>query len=346
MSAIADAACGRRHKIPNTKLHFGCARHAIDDSPSENILTRNSSLGRILSGLSVTALVIATYIGIVRPSQLRWGATDAELARGMPGDALSSQPTFLSTRAITIDATPEMIWPWVLQMGYGRAGFYGYDIIENLGSARGIHSAERIVPELQHIVVGDPLPLSAAGGLVVHAITPNRFIVWSGESGTYPGAFTWALYPVDSNHTRLVSRIQWSHHWTQPLMLAMDLFTEFADHVAVKKVLQGVKDRAEGRVESFARQTVEFALLVWAFVAFLAAIGCVLRRPVTRLGWFAAMVAGMVWLVVWYAPTNIGVGVALNVLVIWLLRWAGRVRHQIGSTPGPLSRAPSVVRKS
>ena len=263
----------RRHTIPSDGLHFDCASQAIDDSPSEHILTSNSILRRILSSLSVTALVLAAYIGIVRPSQLRWGATDAEILRGMPGDALSSQPTFLSTRAIRIDATPEIIWPWVLQMGYGRAGFYGYDVIENLGSARGIHSAERIVPELQNIAVGDTLPLSAAGGLVVHAIAPNRFIVWSGESGTYPGAFTWALYPVDSNHTRLVSRIQWSHHWTQPLMLAMDLFTEFADHVAVRKVLQGVKDRAEGRVEPFARQTVEFALLVWAFVAFVAAIG-------------------------------------------------------------------------
>ena len=185
------------------------------------------------------AVAVAAYACLVRPWHLRWGATDAERAHGMPSDALRSQPTFLSTRAITIDATSEMIWPRVLQTGYGSAGFYGYDIIENLGSARGIHSAERIVPKLQHIVIGDPLPPSAAGGLVVHAITPTRFIVWSGESGTYTGGFTWALYPAHSNHTRLVSRIQWSHHWTQPLMLAMDLFTEFADHVAVKKVLQG-----------------------------------------------------------------------------------------------------------
>lgn len=303
----------------------------------------SSILSRILSALSVTALVIAAYVWIVRPSQLRWGATDVELARGMPGDALSLRPTFLSTRAITIDASPEGIWPWVLQMGYGRAGFYGYDIIENLGSARGMHSAEHIVPALQHIAVGDPLPLSSAGGLVVHAITPNRFIVWSGTSGTYPGAFTWALYPVDTNHTRLVSRIQWSHHWTQPLVLAMDLFTEFADHVAVKKVLRGVKDRAEGRAEPFARQTAEFALLVWAFVAFLAAIWCVLRHPVTVRVWFVGLAAGLVWLVIWYAPTGLVVGVAMNVLVIWLLRWTGRERYGVGSTHAASLHAPSTV---
>ena len=250
----------------------------------------------------------------------------------MPGDELSAGPTFLSTRAITIDASPEVIWPWVLQMGYGRAGFYGYDILENLGSARGIRSAERIVPELQQIAVGDPLPLSAAGGLVVHAITPNYFIVWSGNSGNFPGAFTWALYPIDANRTRLVSRIQWSHHWTRPLMLVMDLFTEFADHVAVRKILQGVKDRAEGRVESFTRQTVEFALLVWAFVAFCAAIGLVFFRPVSRPGWLGALLAGMAWLVVWYASLPVGIAAALNVVVIWVMFAVGRAQNGLAPT--------------
>jgi len=91
-------------------------------------------------------LVLGLYLFLARPSQLRWGATNAEVARAMPGDALSDHPTFLSTRAITIDAAPEVIWPWLVQLGYVRAGFYGYDILENLGSPRGMHSADRIVP--------------------------------------------------------------------------------------------------------------------------------------------------------------------------------------------------------
>ena len=276
--------------------------------------------------MAAAALVLAAYIVVARPAQLRRGATDAELARSMPGDALSVRPSFLATRAITIDATPAIIWPWLLQMGYGRAGFYGYDILENIGSARGIRSAERIVPELQQIAVGDALPLSAAGGLVVNAIAPNRFIVWSGTSGTYPGAFTWSLYPVDASHTRLVSRIQWSHHWTQPLVLAMDLFTEFADHVAVRKVLEGVKDRAEGRAESFARTTFQFAVLVWACVVFVVTLWRVMRHPVTWGVWFAAVVSGMAWLVVWYAPIPTALAVAVNIGVVWMLYAAGRTR--------------------
>ncbi len=294
-------------------------------------MNTNTFAGRTLSALSAAALVIAAYLQLARPSQLRWGATDTEVARAMPGDELSDQPTFLSTRAITIDATPEAIWPWLAQIGYGRAGFYGYDVLENLGSARGIRSADRIVPELQRIAVGDPLPLSAAGGLIINAVSPNRYLVWSGKEGRYPGAFTWALYPVDANHTRLVSRIQWSHHWTQPLVLFIDLFTEFTDHLAVRKILHGVKDRAERRVESFAWQTTEFAVLVWAMLAFFVALGLVLQGPLSRSRWSTALFAGLAWLVVWYAPIPVVAGVAVNLLVLWLLR-PDRLRRAVGHT--------------
>ncbi len=77
---------------------------------------------------------MSVYLLLARPYQLNWGATPEELNRPMPGDELDIQPTFLSTRAITIEGTPHEIWPWLVQMGYNRAGYYGYDIIENLGS--------------------------------------------------------------------------------------------------------------------------------------------------------------------------------------------------------------------
>ncbi len=125
---------------------------------------------------------------------------------------------------------------------------------------------------------------------------------------------------------------------------AGDLFTESADHVAVRKVLCGVKDRAEGRVEPFARQTVEFAVLVWAFVASVVAIWCVLRYPVTRRGWLTGLTTGLVWLIVWYAPIPLGVSVALNVLIFWLMRGAGGERDHFGPTHAPSPRAPATVR--
>ena len=291
---------------------------------------------RVLSAIALIGLVLGAYLFVARPSQLHWGATDAEVARAMPGDALSDLPTFLSTRAITIDAAPGVIWPWLVQLGYGRAGFYGYDILENLGSPRGMHSADRIVPELQRPAIGDPLPLSAAGGLIFNAIQPNEYLVWSGASGRFPGAFTWALFPVNATRTRLVSRIQWSHHWTQPLVLVMDLFTEFTDHLAVRKILHGVKDRAEGRVESFTWQTFEFAMLVWALFAFAAEIVLVLRGPLNWSGWLSAVVAGVAWLVVWYAPIPVALGTAVNVFASALLfaNWRGGAARR-----APISKA-------
>ncbi|MBC8161158.1 MAG: hypothetical protein H7Z42_08050 [Roseiflexaceae bacterium] len=233
------------------------------------------------------------------------------------GDDLRLHPTFLATRAITIQATPAEIWPWLIQMGYGRAGFYGYDLLENVGSARGMRSADRILPEFQHVVVGDHVPISAVARLVFSAIEPQQYLIWIGESAESPSSFTWALYRVDETSTRLVSRIRWSHHWTQPGVLAFDVFTEFADHIAVRKILQGVKDRVERRVEPMAQQHVEFALYVVAFLGFLAAVGLILLRPLTWRDWLVGLGAGAAWLITWYAPVSIGIGAVLNTVVIW-----------------------------
>ena len=220
-------------------------------------MDRHHILVRVVAALAVVGLVMAAYLLWARPYQLRWGATEAEIQRSMVGDELYSNPTFLATRAITIDAPPEKIWPWLIQMGFGRAGFYGYDIIENIGSPAGPSSADTILPDLQNPKVGDPLPLSAAGGLVFYAVEPNQYMIWSGVDGW--GDFAWVLYPIDAGHTRLVSRIGWTHHWTEAGPLVFDIFTEFTDHLAVRKILEGVKARAEGRPAPPAQANLEYA---------------------------------------------------------------------------------------
>ena len=282
-------------------------------------MRRNKLASKLAATAALGCLLAAGYLLLARPYQMQWGATAAEVARPMPGDTLSRNPTFLATRAITIDGTPTEIWPWLVQMGYGRAGFYGYDLLENLGSPRGLRSADTVASDLQHLAVGDPLPLSALGGLVVHAIASEAYLVWAGPSGEYPGAFTWALYPLDARRTRLVSRIQWRHHWSPPLAFAFDAFTEFTDGIAVRKILQGVKDRVEGRVEPFARQNVEFAVYVWALVSLLAAIAALLWRPLAASTWVTALGAGSVWLLVWYAPIALSTAALANVVVLWAL---------------------------
>jgi len=273
---------------------------------------------------ALVGLVMIAYLRWARPYQLSWGATDEELQRPMPGDELSPNPKFLATRAITIEGKPEDIWPWLVQMGYRRAGFYGYDILENVGSPRGIRSADRILPEFQHFTVGDEVPISPVAGMVFYAIEPNRYLIWSGYDGG--GGFTWALYPVDEKHTRLVSRIRWSHSWTKPLQLALDLITEFADHLSVRKILQGVKGRVEGRIEPMAQANTELGMYFAAFWIFVGAIVLILLHPLTWRRWLAGLAAGVAWLTTWYAPISTRIGALLEVLVLWGLGGAFRKR--------------------
>ena len=96
-----------------------------------NGLSQVSFKGRVLALLAMAALVMAAYLLIARPYQSHWGATPDEVDCPMPGDSLDLHPTFLATRSITIHGRPEGIWPWLIQMGYGRAGFYGYEIFDH-----------------------------------------------------------------------------------------------------------------------------------------------------------------------------------------------------------------------
>jgi hypothetical protein len=249
----------------------------------------------------VLVILITVYLFFIRPSQLRWGATTEEIRQSMPGDDLVPNPTFVATRAITIRGRPEDIWPWIAQMGFDRAGYYGYDLIENIGSKTGIRSSESIVSDLQHPKTGDVLPISSVAHLTFGQIEPSQFLIWQSEALPHDGAFTWALYPIDESHTRLVSRIRLHYHWTSRA-LALDLFTEFADHVAVPKILAGARDRVEGRApESLAREAIEIAVWILAFAEFAISIVLVFRWRQWWRAWCFALGSGSLLLFALYA---------------------------------------------
>jgi len=278
-------------------------------------MKKTTILKRLSGALVQFGIIMAAYIFVARPYQLHWGATAVEITRSMPGDERRGSPTFLATRAITIEGKPENIWPWLVQMGYGRAGFYGYDIIENLGSARGIHSADRILPEFQNFKVGDEVPISRVARLYFFEIEPNSYLVWSEDKGEYPGAFTWALYPIGETHTRLVSRIGWNYHWSEPSLLFLDFFTEFTDHLAVREILQGVKGRVEGHSDSFAANTVEFIVYLLLLLLFVITQFLTLVRPLTLKSWGLGLASGLTWLITWYAPIPLWIGVIPGLLI-------------------------------
>jgi len=291
-------------------------------------VTLDSNIARFLSVVAFLVILITLYLFLIRPSQLHWGATAEELGRAMPGDDLVANPTFVATRAITIRGRPEDIWPWLVQMGYNRAGYYGYDLIENLGSKTGIRSAASIVPELQHPATGDVLPISSVAQLTFGAIQPNQYLIWQSEAQPHDGAFTWALYPVDQSHTRLVSRIRLRYHWTSGA-LALDLFTEFADHVAVPRILTGVRNRVEGRAsDSLAAEGAEIAVWMLALVEMAIAMVHVFRWRQWWRAWCIELGAGCLLLFVLYAHAPMWIGAVLGcgmaILMVRLSRHASR----------------------
>lgn len=226
-------------------------------------------------GLALAAF-LAGYLLIYRPLQLRWGATGEEVARAMPGDEIQRQPIFNATRAVTIHARPEQIWPWLVQMGAQRAGFYGYDLFDN----DGIPSANRIISALQHLKVGDNIRIGL-GTFKVVAVEPNHSLVWASENGGYSMAL--ALYPLDASHTRLVWRIHGVYDWTSPYIVPQ-LFSDGVDLIAVRQNMLGIKERAEGATpEAPAVTYTELALWLATFLGFLVAeAGFVVRRDWLR----------------------------------------------------------------
>jgi hypothetical protein len=132
---------------------------------------------------------------------------------------------------------------------------------------------------------------------------------------------------MDENHTRLVSRARFSHSLASPSQFAFDLFTEFSDHLAVRKILQGVKGQVEGQREPFAVQNIEFAVYLITLLTFLAALGFILLQPFSWQRWLAGLAAGIAWLVTWYAPVPIWIGALLELLVLWNMRSAFRKFH-------------------
>jgi hypothetical protein len=97
----------------------------------------------------------------------------------LPGDELMPDADLTATRAVTVEAGADAVWPWIAQLGQGRGGFYSYDLIENLVGCE-IHSADRIVPEWQSIDVGDEVNLHPEVGLIAAGVAPGRALVLRG----------------------------------------------------------------------------------------------------------------------------------------------------------------------
>ena len=205
------------------------------------------------------AVLAATYAFVFRPRMSRWGATDEEVREALPGDelpnAMGDRP--VSTRAITIDTPPDEVWPWLVQMGSGRAGFYTHEWVERLlliTYAEG-HSSTHIHPEWQGLRLGDRVPYSRLNTVPVVLLDPPKAL-WAGEH--------LVLEPLDGGaHTRLIARTRggWVEPFARgvpyvwPLLWPLAAFIdrvpgELLHHYMETGMLKGVKARAEAAHEA------------------------------------------------------------------------------------------------
>ena len=185
----------------------------------------------------------AVYLLFFRRWCLTWGARDDEGAAKLPGDELLPDAGLVTTRAITIDAPSEAIWPWLVQMGSGRGGAYTYDWIENLLGLN-MHSASEILPQYQHLQVGDELPMGPGRpGMTVEVLDPPRTLAVRVADQNWVWIF--ALVP-EGESTRLISRNRIATAALAPVgRLFYTVFMEPGSLVMERKMLLGIKQRAE-----------------------------------------------------------------------------------------------------
>lgn len=206
--------------------------------------TRSGAVARTAIGMA--AVAVTAYVGTYRLWRMKcltWGTVPSEAADVLPGDDLLAGPDLFSTRATSIDAPPESVWPWLVQMGPGRAGAYTYDWIENLLGLN-MHSAETIIPEFQHARVGDAWQLGRSGPVLRMAVLePERTLVLRSDDGNWVWAFI--LRPSGAG-SRLISRNRITMPGASRLSRAFAAYVmEPGSLVMERKMLLGIKQRAE-----------------------------------------------------------------------------------------------------
>lgn len=201
---------------------------------------------------SLLSLAPWAYL-LARPWILHWGATSEEVLRPLPGDEIVPNPVGESTRAITIDAPAGDVWPWLIQIGYGRAGWYSYDRLERAAKAGDFyegHSAEHVLPQFQRLEVGDVVRMTRWTGMRVAYVEPPRALVLQSlVDSEVPvwGMSTWAfvLEAVAEDRARLLVRGRTGHDPRKVNARILNHLIELPHFVMERKMMRGLKERAE-----------------------------------------------------------------------------------------------------
>lgn len=217
---------------------------------------------------AASIIVAWVLLNALSPRMNRWGATDAEAVRSLPGDDLVVQPKIQTNRAMTLNASPVEVWPWLAQIGYKRAGWYSYDLIHRMLRIAGSvddprASASRIIPELQDLKVGDAIKIAPQMAYGVVAIEPDRLIMLYAGVDTSAGeklepsksmpeqylktSWVWLLEEVDTTSTRLLVRFRQDYNPSRLNRLVYRLSSELGAFFMERRTLLGINHRVEDK---------------------------------------------------------------------------------------------------
>lgn len=210
----------------------------------------------------ITVVIVALlffYLYSIRPWHLHWGTTHLDVIARLPGDTISPRSSAQVTHAVNINAPPEAVWPWIVQIGQDRGGFYSYALLENLIGCD-MHNTKRIVPEWQERAVGDtvwfgtPKRFKGQARMIVAFAEPNRDLALStpadwkrrqaGDEGL-EGSWELALQPKGGNTTRLIARMRAEAYPSLGKRLVNFFFWEPAHFIMERKMLLTIKELSE-----------------------------------------------------------------------------------------------------
>lgn len=206
--------------------------------------------------VATTGLALGVLLLTRRMTQT-WGTVEGEHDTVLPGDDLVPEArAVVATRAVTIDAPPSDVWPWLVQVGQGRGGFYSYDALENLAGL-GIRSAEAVEDRWQDLAVGDDVHLADEAVLRVALLEPGSHLVLLGAPGpgqpdTMPFRFSWAfvvraLPPGGDGRARTRLLVRERYLPLGPAGRAVVEVVQPVSFLMSQKMLRGIRDRAEHR---------------------------------------------------------------------------------------------------
>ena len=288
----------------------------------------------------VTSTLFVGFLFVVHPWYERWGATDEEVSRTLPGDEVLGRTARQETRATTIDAPIESVWPWLAQLGQDRGGFYSFRILEDLVGCE-MPDADRILPEKQEWKPGDrlwmypPHKLGGAGSAPLRGLVPGRALVFgtwqlgTSREGPNDGSWAFVLEPAgDGRATRLLVR---GRALASPGIGAAvfdRLVFEPIHFVMEKKMMRELAARAEGRGPTAVRDASEVVAWTVTFVVFFTAFVLSLRRSSYGRSLGVMFAAGLAFqLLTFGQPGAIAASVVASLLLLAL------VGDKIGTQP-------------